>query len=396
MTRRQRIIVGVGVVVVLGMCIFPPCEGLSGWKKYDAIWDSRANLDISRLAVQVFAVVIATAGLAVLCKSRNHDSRDSSDGRVPDRARRWVLELIRKCKPPKWIVLGLAVLLLGTLVVLASIWFIESRPIPALSPEEAREKQRQAAKTLGMPVEKTLNLGGGVTMKLVLIPAGKFVMGSPRTEAGREENEGPQHRETITKPFYMGVTEVTQAQWCAVYKWGRPWEESRGKMKEEARAGDDNAASYISRGNATTFCRNLTVMAGPSLGLRGDMTVRVPTEAEWEYACRAGTTTRFYYGDDPDYSKLGDYAWYKGNAAIVSEDFPYTSGYARPVGRKKPNAWGLYDMIGNVKELCDHDCRGGSWESPPWRCRTASRYNDSMYHLSPQGFRVVVTVGDAD
>jgi formylglycine-generating enzyme required for sulfatase activity len=171
------------------------------------------------------------------------------------------------------------------------------------------------------PASLTLDLGSGVTMKLVLIRAGKFVMGSPDSEQGRAANEGPQHGVVITKPFYMGVTEVTQAQYEAVMG-----------TNPSAFKGPANPVDSVKWYETVHFCRKLSEMTGKA--------VRLPTEAEWEYACRAGTKTRFSFGDSE--GALGDYAWYMGNSGNKTQ----------PVGRKKPNPWGLYDMHGNVAEWC--------------------------------------------
>ena len=260
----------------------------------------------------------------------------------------------------------------------------------------------------------TLNLGRKVTMKFALLPAGEFMMGSKlsaeevvkrfalegssgiiKVTAGDFTDEHPRRQVTIGAPFYMGVTEVTQAQWKAM-KGSPPW---NGQSYTRDKA--DHAASYISWDDATAFCKALSKKTG--------RTVRLPTEAEWEYACRAGTTTAFSCGDDS--SKLDDYAQYRGNTYAKKEK------YAHSVGAKKPNTWGLYDMHGNVYEWCadwyadsyagagargpkgpvagkERVARGGSWRSVPVHCRAARRTRFSPgSRLSTCGFRVVVESG---
>ncbi|MGA2265172.1 MAG: formylglycine-generating enzyme family protein [Phycisphaerae bacterium] len=186
---------------------------------------------------------------------------------------------------------------------------------------EAIKRQDETAKALGIEKELTLDLGNNVKMKLVLIPAGKFMMGSPAGEADRHANEGPQHEVTISKPFYMGVTEVTQEQ----------YEQVMGKNPSHFK-GAQNPVESVSWNDAAEFCRKLSKRTGQA--------VRLPTEAEWEYACRAGAGTRYCFGDAE--AELGDYAWHHDNS----------EGTTHPVGQKKPNVWGLYDMHGNVMEWC--------------------------------------------
>jgi len=252
--------------------------------------------------------------------------------------------------------------------------------------QEAARRQRETAAALGLPVEKTLDLGNGVKMELVLIPAGEFMMGSPSSESGRE---GPQHRVRITRPFYMGKYEVTQEQFEAV----KGWDPSHYK-------GPSNPVERVSWNDAVKFCYRLSQRTGCD--------VRLPTEAEWEYACRAGSSTAFHFGDSG--SQLGDYAWNSGNSG----------GKTHPVGQKRPNAWGLYDMYGNVFEWCqdwydsdyygqspaadpkgpssgmDRVLRGGCWNSGAGRCRSAFRSHYLPWDppgLTPYyvGFRVVVS-----
>jgi formylglycine-generating enzyme required for sulfatase activity len=256
------------------------------------------------------------------------------------------------------------------------------RAVPAWA--KVSQLQIDSARKVGVPVAKELDLGGGVTIKLVLIPAGKFMMGSPDSEQGRSKFEGPQHEVALSKPFYVGVTEVAQAQYQAVM----------GTNPSNFK-GETNPVEMVSWTEATAFCKKLSEKSRHA--------VRLPTEAEWEYACRAGTATAFSFGDSD--GALGDYAWYISNS----------SNTTHPVGQKKPNAWGLYDMHGNVWEWCadwygDYPkgavtdpqgaasgtyrvLRGGSWSHGAGDCRAARRYDG--YPGTPRrscGFRVVVSV----
>lgn len=253
----------------------------------------------------------------------------------------------------------------------------------------------------------TILLPGDVPLDMVPIPAGSFMMGSTDDSSWSwcYPCEQPAHQVAINNVFYMGKTEITQAQWLAVMgSWpGNPPSSTYGQ-------GDNYPAYSISWDDCQNFIAALNQL--------GQGTFRLPSEAEWEYACRAGTTTRFYFGDSncsPGESTscdLDNYAWWFGN----SGDFGSADYGSKPVGGKLPNAFGLYDMHGNVYEWCQdywHDGYSGApsdgiaWELPAssdrvyrgnyWHgsavgCRSAARYNSSPdFRHSSTGFRVVRT-----
>src|SRR5665648_172810 len=153
-------------------------------------------------------------------------------------------------------------------------------------------------------------------MKFTHIPAGEFMMGSSPDEKYRHDLEGPVHKVTISKPFYLGTYPVTQREWKAV-------------MGDDPSffKGDDLPVEQVSWNDVQDFIKKLNEKEDAD-------NYRLPSEAEWEYVCRAGATTRYSFGDDE--SKLAEYAWYKDNSG----------GKTHPVGQKKPNPWGLYDMNG--------------------------------------------------
>ncbi|MDQ1275515.1 MAG: hypothetical protein QG610_1089 [Euryarchaeota archaeon] len=221
-------------------------------------------------------------------------------------------------------------------------------------------------------------------MKFVLIPAGEFYMGSSSEEKGRSDCESPVHRVTIKNPFYIGKTPVTQRQWKTIMG------TSPSNFKDEARP-----VEFVSWEEIQEFIKKLNAIENTTK-------YRLPSEAEWEYACRAGTHSRYFFGDDE--SKLGEYAWHVSNAGRKTH----------PVGRKKPNPWGLYDMHGNVWELVQdrwHEnysespsdgsawedgnssnrvSRGGSWYCDSDFCRSAARFSrEPEKHLGNLGFRLV-------
>jgi formylglycine-generating enzyme required for sulfatase activity len=344
---------------------------------------------------------------------------------------------------------------------------------------DGRESIEQYAKRVNLPATKTLDLGGGVNLELVLIPAGKFVMGTPEPESpliggsvlgitglvvlilvarllwrafrqrrrpqfslrwlivvvlivgvaqyggfrcwravqasrGYWSGESPAHEVTLAKPYYIGKHEVTQGQYAAVM--GTNPSNFKGPNLPVAMVSWDDAQAFckkvnliLSRDRDDPSRDRKGAVAAPLADARGSETdargsetiVRLPTEAEWERACRAGTTTTYYTGDTE--ADLVQAAWYGANSG----------GKTHPVGQKEVNAFGLYDMHGNVWEWCAdwyeeykpgavvdpqgptegqyRVLRGGSWGSNAWICRSAYRagsYPDSRSH--DFGFRVVV------
>jgi formylglycine-generating enzyme required for sulfatase activity len=175
----------------------------------------------------------------------------------------------------------------------------------------------------GPPKELAVDLGGGVKLELVLIPAGSFMMG----DENGYNNEKLVHKVNITKPFYLGKYEVTQEQWEAVM----------GNNPCHFK-GPKNPVEQVSWNDCQKFLEKLNEKVG---GGRFSL----PTEAQWEYACRAGSTTKYCFGNDK--SGLGEYAWYDESEGDKTRS---AGDQTHPVGRKKPNAWGLYDMHGNVGE----------------------------------------------
>jgi formylglycine-generating enzyme required for sulfatase activity len=281
--------------------------------------------------------------------------------------------------------------------------------------------------------------GSTVRFKMMAIPGGTFFIGSRPGEAGRSDDEGPRHAVAL-QPFWIGQTEVTWDEFDLF------WKNDKKKLRlpiapAAARAADaisrptepyvDETYGHERKGHpalcmshhcAMEYCRWLSALTG--------RTYRLPTEAEWEYAARAGASTAYFFGDDP--KKLDDYAWYAGNSREETHR----------VGTKKPNPWGLHDMYGNVTEWCldhyekdyyssfpadrltlrpvripterrfSHVVRGGSWADEAVRCRSAARRGSNKEWIKddpqrPQsiwwltrmdmvGFRVIRPVNEQD
>jgi len=314
--------------------------------------------------------------------------------------------------------------------------------------DQAKRHQRAWADYLGVPVEEHVDLGDGVKLAMVLIPPGEFLMGSSEsaeslakefdTRVQYSRNEHPRHRVRITRSFYLGTHEVTVGEF-------REFVEAQGYQTEAERDGqgacgwDESVrkftrnASYswrnagfpqderhpvvnVSWNDAVAFCEWLS--------RKHNRTYRLPTEAEWEYACRAGTTTRYGCGDDSEgLASVGNVADASAKArypdwrrAIESRDgYVYTAA----VGRFQPNGFGLFDMHGNVWEWCadwysesyyaespvddpkgpatgsERVARGGCWYGNPWRCRSAGRVGSAPgVRNGDLGFRVAQVLAD--
>ncbi|MBW4585224.1 MAG: formylglycine-generating enzyme family protein [Aetokthonos hydrillicola CCALA 1050] len=253
------------------------------------------------------------------------------------------------------------------------------------------------------------DLGNGVQLEMIAIPEGNFLMGSPEDELQRSDSESPQHPVSI-KPFYMGKYPITQAQWRAIAL--LPQVNRELKPDPSRFKGEDLPVEKVSWYDAVEFCDRLTRFVNERrLSECASKSYQLPSEAQWEYACRAGTTTPFHFGE----TIISDLANYDASSTYGVGVKGIYRGKTKPVGSfGVANAFGLYDMHGNVWEWCaDHWhsnykkapndetiwlfsnetfrlLRGGSWRNNPGDCRCASRYNDlAVNDGNNVGFRVV-------
>ncbi len=257
----------------------------------------------------------------------------------------------------------------------------------AIAPKPEPTKPQLPAPAVTGLKEETNSIG----MKMLLVPAGEFTMGSNDSVMDAEK---PAHRVHITKPFYLGQFKVTVGQYR---KFAEATNHTDASWKTAFPSQtDEHPVVNVSWDDATAFCKWLSAKEAK--------TYRLPTEAEWEYACRAGSTTKYWFGENAN--ELGDYAWYSNNSG----------GMTHPVGRKKPSAWGLYDMHGNAREWCadwydvryydsspsedpkgplsgsDRVLRGGSWGSDASMTGSLARCgNEPDDRITHSGFRVART-----
>ena len=269
---------------------------------------------------------------------------------------------------------------------------------------EAKRRQAETAKALGVKIEQDFKLAPGVKITMVLIPAGEFLMGSSQSPqevarlAGVDpgkyakflKHEHPQHRVTIREPFWMGKHEVTQAQWQALT--GSNPSRSKGAKNPVDSVSWYNVQEFLKKANARQRTARFAL----------------PTEAQWEYACRVGTQTPFHFGETISTEQAnydGNYTYGAGRQGVKREK-------TMPVGSFPANAWGLHDMHGNVYEWCSSPysekydgseqkraegggclrvVRGGSWRFSPLNCRSAARVRSPSGSVSRSyyGFRVV-------
>ena len=270
------------------------------------------------------------------------------------------------------------------------------------TPEKRKPaKTSRAAGADNLPVSGRPFVIPSCRIKLNWVAAGRFQMGSPTGEAGRSNDEGPQTEVTISRGFWLGIFTVTQEEWKAVAE-----DVSGLNAQPSYFRGNQLPVEQVSWDDCQAWLQELTAVEEAGDRLPHGFQYRLPTEAEWEFACRSGTSSRFHFGNS-DY-QLGDYAWYSANS----------HSQMHSVGQKKANGWGFYDMHGNVWEWCDDRyggplpggkvtnprgsvfgtnrvLRGGSWGMAASRCRSAYRvWNKPGYRDYTLGFRVALAPAD--
>lgn len=245
--------------------------------------------------------------------------------------------------------------------------------------------------TIAKPPENiVVKLSENIDLEMIYIPPGEFYMGSPAEEWKRQGDEGPVRKVKISKGFYLGKYEITQQQWEWIMK-------ESPSVFQGFEDSDQRPVDRVSWEDCQLFIQRINALE------KG--TFRLPTEAEWEYACRAGSTERFPWGVDSTYRGLFEHAWF----------FSRSEGKSHPVGTKKPNAWGLYDMHGNVWEWVSDwvgpysnqmqtdpagpesgekkVIRGGSWFNEPEALRCANRNAHIVQsRQTNNGLRVVLEI----
>ena len=275
-------------------------------------------------------------------------------------------------------------------------WFTEEFEVVTVTMTRAFTYEVKQQRKEGQQLVEQLS--AETRLEMVSIPEGNFMMGAPKNEKDSYSDERPQHEVSVAR-FLMGKYQITQAQWKAVT--GLPQIEKELNPDPSYFKGDNLPVECVSWLEAVEFCKRLSEHTGREY--------RLPSEAEWEYACRAGTTTAYFFGDDA--AQLENYAWYRRNSGRE----------IHPVGQKPSNAFGLFDMHGNVWEWCEDDwhrnyegaptdgrawvnnndnrsqgsklLRGGSWNDDAKYCRSACRgYVDARGQFNFNGFRVVCSL----
>lgn len=308
---------------------------------------------------------------------RRPDARQSTPPR--QRLRTWRHPWMTS--PKTMLVAGLG--LVPMLILTAVWWFGGQRSTSEIT---APQTIRSVAEINPSPPTDDV-VENSIGMKLVRIPAGEFQMGSPVSEAGRWPNEATPHKVSVIEPFHLGMYEVTQAEYEQVVG-----------INPSPHVGASLPVGHVRWDEAREFCRKLSELPAERAANRA---YRLPHEREWEYACRAGTTSAYHYGDSLSLEQA-NFNGYDGWGAEAVKLAGSAPGRPVAVGSYSPNAWGLYDMHGNVPEVCEElweeqnnrVIRGGGWNKDAGRCRSAYRAGDFRIAYTPRidlvGLRVVM------